>query len=374
MSAVPDMFSALPNLHPVIVHLPLALFPVALFLDILHLALPRFRAAQGGAESLYVLGALGAGGAYWAGKVAASGFGLLSPSTQAAVANHSDSALIALWIIAVATGMRLMASWLARQEESKTSGILKVSALLVAVIGALFLIRTGDLGGALVYQHGLGVASAATAPTEQTAMPTSPTNPMHRDFDSESRVETELMHLEDGSILWQPGPAGGSNLFEELTVQPRDSVQVISPRSDSEPGITLMLSGPTLLALPGTFGDVQLEAEIELVDFNGSVGLVHHYQDLKTMGVFSLATSGVAQLRDLQKGEVNILDDQEIEVQDHLMIAVSASGRHLKGIVGDETVVHGHVPPGESGKAGLLLEGEGTLRIHSMTLRSLIEP
>ena len=52
-------------------------------------------------------------------------------------------------------------------------------------------------------------------------------------------------------------------------------------------------------------------------------------------------------------------------------LAVSAMGRHLKGLVAGKTVVHGHIRTGSPGRCGLFLEGRGVVRVISMSIMPL---
>jgi hypothetical protein len=47
-------------------------------------------------------------------------------------------------------------------------------------------------------------------------------------------------------------------------------------------------------------------------------------------------------------------------------LAVSAAGRHLKGLIDGKTVAHGKVAPAAEGSCGLLVDGRGIVRVHSL--------
>jgi hypothetical protein len=49
-------------------------------------------------------------------------------------------------------------------------------------------------------------------------------------------------------------------------------------------------------------------------------------------------------------------------------LGVYAVGRHLRGIVSGETVLHGHEPALPDGRVGLLLDGEGVVTVRSITV------
>jgi uncharacterized membrane protein len=51
----------------------------------------------------------------------------------------------------------MLVSWLARNDRRIQLGIFRLVAIPVAVAGLALLALTADRGGALVYQHGIGV-------------------------------------------------------------------------------------------------------------------------------------------------------------------------------------------------------------------------
>jgi len=56
-----------------------------------------------------------------------------------------------------------------------------------------------------------------------------------------------------------------------------------------------------------------------------------------------------------------------------LRLAAFAAGRHFRGMLDGEPVVHGHRAALESGGCGILLDGEGVVRILSMKIIPAVE-
>jgi uncharacterized membrane protein len=88
--------TALPNLHPALVHFPIALAAVALLFEAAVWIRWRSASADWSAAALWVLAAAGAGAAYLAGRVAADGVGTLPAAAEATLASHADAALATL--------------------------------------------------------------------------------------------------------------------------------------------------------------------------------------------------------------------------------------------------------------------------------------
>lgn len=357
--------TALPNLHPAVVHFPIACLPLALAFDGVGLVLRRQRWLAPAATTLYIVGTLSAWLAIWAGERAADGLVGVPAAVQPRIGEHSDWAHYTLYALIAVAVVRLVVQLRPRLSEHR--GV-RLGALLLG-FGALGLLgKTADLGGALVYEHALAVKQAEPVAAAAPAAPVDDEAPSPPEDSARDRLVT----TDDGSLVWRPAPADREALGAVLTAAPGsslDAVRVLEPDGD---GLRLAVDAPTTLLLPGTFGDVQVEAEIELLDFEGSVGLVHHYQEAGDRGAFTTSTEGDAILDDVRQGDRTLLDEQAFELPPgRVVLAVSASGKHLKGLVDGKTVTHGHIAPGPEGSCGLLLEGTGTLRLLRMTVQPL---
>jgi uncharacterized membrane protein len=155
-----SMFSSLPNVHPFLVHFPIALFTMALFLD-LALVL-RFRYFWIDRAALLGLGvsALSSFATAWSGKLAADS---LTPSldgaTAAAVASHGDWAFATVVLFFVVALLRIEAAWRDRDSSSPRLNRARLLALPLALVAEGCLLATAGRGGELVYRHGVGVVS-----------------------------------------------------------------------------------------------------------------------------------------------------------------------------------------------------------------------
>jgi uncharacterized membrane protein len=142
-----------PNIHPVVVHFPIALLTTAAALDLAGWPLRRNRWLRDTATLLYVIGTLAAGAAYLSGRAAAQSI-WLPGMAHAIVADHWDWAYRVLWFFGVVTVLRVVLLGWSRRAPSRT---LIAAFVLAGLVGVGLLRATGDRGGALVYQHGVGI-------------------------------------------------------------------------------------------------------------------------------------------------------------------------------------------------------------------------
>ena len=184
-----DLFAltALPNLHPALVHFPIALSVVALLFEAAVWVRWYSAPADRCAAVLWILAAAGAGATYAAGRVAADGVGALSPAAEATLASHADAGLATASALVV---LALLRAWLARRDAREARaqrGALRSVALLGALIVQGLVAYTADLGGALVFRHGVAV-SQRPARAAQAAIPATATSSQHES--ATPRVET----------------------------------------------------------------------------------------------------------------------------------------------------------------------------------------
>lgn len=149
--------TALPNLHAVAVHFPVALLPCALLLDLGCVAFRKRVWLDRTATVLYILGSVGAGAAYQSGRMAAGEMWKTAGEAQAVLAEHQDLALLTLLAYSLVTLLRSAVTWLGREDWRIKIGFFRLLALVASAAALALLLLTAELGGTLVYRHGLGV-------------------------------------------------------------------------------------------------------------------------------------------------------------------------------------------------------------------------
>ena len=155
------VFSGFPNIHPILVHFPIALYTTALVTDLLLLCSQRLRWLDRCSGVLYVLAASGSGLAAISGKLAANDLEPnLEPASRIALEMHSDWAFVTVILFFLVAALRFDIVWHDHVGlELRRGNRLRTLSFVVAVIAQVVIIQTSNKGGELVYRHGLGVAS-----------------------------------------------------------------------------------------------------------------------------------------------------------------------------------------------------------------------
>jgi len=347
-------FTALPNLHPAIVHFPIALLSLAFALDVFFLIFKRPAWLDHAATLTYILGTLGATAAYFAGRQAADSVENVLPQAQLAMGIHSDWALYTLLAFFLVSVLRLVIS----RPGAAARAPFRFGATVLGAVAVGMLLRTADLGGSLVFKYGVTVRAPQSA--QRTAMPETST----------AAPETRLVRSDDGSLLWQPAPGDSSaltNLLEPLT---SGSLRAV-PAAPVQ-GLSLQVAGKSFLLFRDTLADLQIDAEVVLQDYRGQIGLAYRTRDGDNSGLFVVSTSGKAQLLDIDDGQAKVLDaDRAALPGGPVKLTVSAAGAHLKGFVDGKQVTHGHIHEQKTGRFGLFFDGTGTVRIVQVNVSKL---
>ncbi len=331
--------SALPSLHPAIIHFPIALALTAWLLRFGHLIRPRFSRFGEGADLLGALAALGAVAAWLSGRQAANAAGGLPAAAEVVLARHAD---LAGWtagllvLTALVSAIRLVGRRGGHPGNPRLPVLVNLVTLTVAV-GVMG--WTADLGGALVYDHGVGVRPASMAAQAP----------------DESRV---------------PG--------EDASGAATDAVDFPGDRTDWQyvagEVLNLMVGGTGLVALPDVWGDSVAEVTIDPADFEGTLALVHRYTSPGDWEGFQFTTDGTVRLVRMTSTGLEIRSESSLLfAREKFTMRSSAVAEHFKGLVDNDVVVHGHGESGAVGQVGLLLNGSGNIHILSMTVSSADE-
>ncbi len=154
------------DLHPAVVHFPIAWLTLAVFLCAVDAA--RSRVGSGFIEGLLLLTLLTSLLATWSGDQALQVQQLRGAAADTAQA-HQQAGNLVPWLAAALLALRL---W-ARLEERSKSGhaptprlrLLLWASFAVSVLAAGVVLRTGLLGGELVHEYGVTSKTAVSPST-----------------------------------------------------------------------------------------------------------------------------------------------------------------------------------------------------------------
>ncbi len=137
------------HLHAMVVHFPIALLLVGYLSDVIGLFSTKvfFRQA---AFYLLILGGAGVLAAYVSGS--AAGDGLEEGSLGKAMELHEQAAQFTLWLTMATLLLRIGAEWVKQKKQW-----IRITAFLLFSLSTLAVVRTGYLGGQLVFKHAAGV-------------------------------------------------------------------------------------------------------------------------------------------------------------------------------------------------------------------------
>ena len=140
-----------PNVHPMIIHFPIAVLTIAVLFDFIYQIWDRNWLSKS-TLALYFLGTLSASAAFITGKIAVDSV-IMPMQAELTVSNHSDMALYTLLFFTLYSLIRILFWW-----KSKLAKLVKIAFFIFALLGLLLIFKTADLGGKLVYKYGVGIS------------------------------------------------------------------------------------------------------------------------------------------------------------------------------------------------------------------------
>lgn len=143
--------------HPIIVHFAIALLSIAIITDFLYLISKKDHFWHI-ATYLLLLGTVSSIGAVLSGHQAEDGV-LKNPEVDKLINIHMTSGEITMWIFILLIAIRFLFIKFRLFDKS-----IKWVYYVIGIIGFTFLLRTGILGGEMVYIHGVGTQEKTNTP------------------------------------------------------------------------------------------------------------------------------------------------------------------------------------------------------------------
>lgn len=355
MDLLPDWA---PNVHPLIVHFPVALLVTAVLLDLAGLLARKVEGLHVAAVALYVLGAVGALAAFLTGREAAESVALPAAANPV-LTEHADWALYTVWFFGIYGLLRLGAVFLG----SRLRIGVRVGLVLVGAAGLFLVYETAEHGGELVFAHGVGVAAVEVADPLAAALAAGPAP-------ADSAAASVPEATDGGGWAWRPASAAGlAGAFRWLAGR----ADAASARTDSARGAVLALApgADTLFFVyDQPLESLQADAAVNLDGFDGAFRIVHHVQDAGTY-LFLEVEEGVMRQGRVEAGRETIMDEKPLAGGGWLSLRAVADRTHFRGYAGGTLVTHGHGAAPAPGAVGFRLAGRGTALLGPVQVQAL---
>ncbi len=334
-----------PNVHPVLVHFPIAFLFGAIGADLLSLAVRRWTWLRPATVALYLIGGGSAVVTYVTGTWAATAVSVPADA-QSVLTEHANLGWWTMWFFGLYALVRLGAHlWPRTRRHVFVQGML----FAIALAGSYLLYQTGDHGAEMVYRYGVGVSPPKTVQTQ--AKPG--------------------LTIGNRGWRWQPQSARAWTRRLTWLEGTPDTVRARLDTLDTgKVALALTPEAPVTVVVPDTLGAVQGTAEIHLDDFAGTVSLLHHVQNARTYDFLRVGSGTVTQGR-VSEGEETVMDRASTALDGWRTVRVVGDGTHFRGYVDGTLVTHPHGAAARPGMVGLRLDGTGTVRIRHLAAQAL---
>ena len=350
----------MPNVHPMIVHFPIALLITAFVVDGIALFFRRATFLVKTSTILYVLGALGTLAGVISGEFAIETVEVTGQANSI-LHDHEETGEFAMKFFLVYGVLRVLLWW-----WLKFRMIVWIPLAVIGGIGLVPLFQASTLGGQLVYQQGVGIAMVDSMSARLKEM------------------ESEFVKMggsseysgidEDGGWQWWAGENAVSS-FNATFQTIRGEVSADTIR-DSNGNVLLALTvveSPVMIASGIPVSDVEFLVDIDVSDYHGSVRLIHHMQDSLNYH-FMEVSDKILRIGALSGGEEEIQDASSFQpVEGANVFKIVSSTTHFQGYVNAEMLVHGHGVAPQPGITGFEFTGSGAVIVQQLKLSVLAE-
>lgn len=356
MSLLPEWA---PNIHPLLVHFPIALLVTAGILNLAEILLPYDWWDERKSTILYAAGAVSAIAVYFTGQSAADQV-FLETAAQPVLTDHADWALWTVWYFggyAMVRSVLHRLDWLQRKD-------IRILAFLAVLPGLFFLYETGEHGAELVFGYGTGTGQlvqrqAAPAVSDSLVV----------------KVTDTFDEAGNGDWSWKMGPGAVGSLLSRFHWLQGEAGQLDASAVElgkNNYGLQIGLKdGINLFAGTRDYGNIQMDLYMDLSGFEGELELVHHLQDSTDYDFVGLASSGAIVQGRRRDGEYTVFAEGTFNPERNIFLRVVSDGSHFRAYVNRQLKTHGHGESPPPGKVGIRLEGSGRIRIDSIELSHL---
>jgi uncharacterized membrane protein len=348
-----------PNIHPIVIHFPIAIILLAVLMDFLNIFLPDSWWDDLKSTILYGIGATAAIAAYYTGTWAADSV-FLPSGAQSVLNEHSDWALWTVWFFGIYAVLRIMLHWYQKMDQKS----IRIGIFVLALPGVFLLYETGDHGAKMVFGYGAGTGQLLE---QKETAPVS--------GDSLSATNNTMFQIqENGNWSWEIGSNGVSTLLENFHWLDGTAQNLHPSILQSNDNYLLKWEGDSLANFftgHSNYQNVQVDYYMDFSDFEGEVELVNHVQDIENYDFVTLSSDGTITQGRVSNGKHTIFGEESYSASGMLFVRTVVNGTHFRAYINKEMAVHGHGDAPEAGSVGIRLHGSGTLLIDKFELTQL---
>ena len=196
----------------------------------------------------------------------------------------------------------------------------------------------------------------------------------HQHEGEESEHHHDEMHQNtSGEVMWMPS---GEPFSQQLKLEVGNSTALSAKVVDENGSKALSLNAngdKTIMLMEGAYSDLGAELQFMFSDYRGSLAILFHYTDASNYDALVLNGQSL-ELQRIINGKVDVLDSKEAALpSDWANLKLSAAGEHLKGFLNGKQYDHGHAEERETGKVGIMLNGNGRVLLKMLTVIPLEE-
>ncbi len=340
-----------PNLHPLIIHFPIALLFSAALIDSVGMVLKNQEVWRRAAMGLYVGGMVAVIVAYFTGEAAADSV-FLPTEANALLTEHSDLGHYVLYFFCVYGIVRGLLYYM----KLDAKGIIRTASYVVGLGGAVLVWVTADHGGQLVYEYGVGVKAV---PQEEVQLP------------AMTSADSAPVRNENGG--WTFKPTRASAWMSSMSTYGATGSLEMSMRDGAERGDVLGITSdgqPAMFTFDYDMVTVQIDAALNLDDFEGTVMFVHHVVDENNYHFTSVSNTSMRQGRS-ENGDIFLMADEDYSPSGWHSYRAVADQTHFRAYSDQQLVAHGHGDDPGVGPVGIRLNGTGTVLLDFVQTVSL---
>lgn len=354
MQITPDWLA---NIHPIIIHFPIALIFTAVLFDFFGLINSHKEWLNKGAILLFVLGALGLLAAFLSGQYAAAHLSI-PKSLYPALKAHSEWAERTLFFFGFYAAFRLIIMWWNKQR----SHVISIIVFLIGFAGLFLIYETGVHGGNLVYNHGVG------------------TNPFiirqkQRMRENHFKGPDTPTVMKNGGWSWEP-TVNGPSILESSFDWIIGSAADLRPAMQTTGTDTVLdlkaLQKPDMFIFKNPFADAEVTIRYNADKFDGSLSIVYHVLNAGNYQFMTLSKNQLAQ-GSVTDGNRAVLAKSQVTTKNGFQVMqVVIAGNDIYGKLNKEAIIHTHAASAVAGSVGLRIEGTGTLQLQYMAAMPLV--